>query len=95
MERTKFSLISRNEIKFEYKKMKFVLEEKKQGVYGMGSAVLLHQLDGVTKTFVKTIGWTKTDNHDGEKNKECLLNGIVRFDDCKIPALNYVKSLID
>lgn len=95
MERTKFITISRNEVKFEYKKFKFILEEKKQGIYGLGSAVLLYQLDGVTKTFIKTVGWTKTDNHDSEKTKECILDGIVKFDDCKMASLNYVKSLID
>ena len=90
----KFTPISQNEVKFEYKKIKFVLEEKKVGVYGLGRCVSLYQLDGVQKTWIKGIGWTKTDNHGGP-SKEILLSGIVTMEACKQPALKYVQSLLD
>ena len=90
----KFTTISQNEVKFEYKKVKFILEEKKVGVYGMGRCVILYHLDGVQKTFLKGIGWTKTDNHDGP-DKTILLSGIVTFEACKQPALKYIQSLLD
>ena len=92
--RTVFTTISQNEMKFEYKGKKFILKEQKVGVYGMGRCVSLYELDGVKKEFVKCVGWTQTDNHGGP-SKECILRGIVRPSECQLPALNYVKSLLD
>jgi hypothetical protein len=94
MKAVKFTPISQNEVKFEYKKIKFILAEKSQGVYGIGKAALLYQLDGVKTEFIKTIGWTRTDNHGGP-SKEVMLPGIVTFEACKQPALKYVQSLLD
>ena len=92
--KVQFIQIAPNEVKFEYKDNKFLLREKRAGVFGLGASVYLYQLEGVKKTFIKTIGWTHTDNHGGP-GKECILNGIVKFEDCKQPALKYVQSLLD
>jgi len=89
----KFTMISQNESKFEFKGLKFVLEEKKVGVYGLGRCVSIYQLDGVTKTFVKTVGWTKTDNHGGA-GKECITSVITNFESCKQLALVYLENLL-
>lgn len=92
--RTVFTPISQNEVKFEYKDKKFILQEQKIGVYGAGRAICLYELDGIKREFVKCIGWTKTDNY-GLGGKECVLRGIVTPTECQLPALNYIKSLLD
>jgi hypothetical protein len=89
----KFEQISQNEVKFPFKGMGFLLEEKKVGVYGLGRCVVLYGLDGITKTFVKTIGWTKTDNHGGP-SKECFTSVIMKFDDLKPLAIDYIEKLL-
>lgn len=89
----KFVEISQNEIKFEYKKIKFILEEQKVGVYGMGRCINLHQLDGVQKTFIKCIGWTRTDNHGGP-GIECLTKSFTNMSASKQLALTYIKNLL-
>jgi hypothetical protein len=93
--RTVFTPISQNEVKFEYKDKKFILQEQKVGVYGQGRCVSLYELGGVKKEFVKCIGWTKSDNYDKDGGKECVLRGIVTPIECQLPALTYVKSLLD
>jgi hypothetical protein len=93
MKNVNFITISRNEVKFDYKNHKFLLKERKVGVYGLGYCVNLLQLEGLTKTFVKCIGWTKTDNHGGP-DKDVLLPGIVTFADCKPAALKYIDALL-
>ena len=86
-------MISQNECKFEFKGLKFVLEEKKVGVYGLGRCVVINKLDGVDKTFVKTVGWTKTDNHGGP-SKDCITSVITNFESCKQLALVYLENLL-
>ena len=93
MKRVKFEYISQNEIKFEYKGFKFVLQEQKVGVYGLGRCVSLYQLDGLKKTFIKCIGWTKTDNHGGP-DKTCVAPAITTIDSCKQLALVYIENLL-
>ena len=95
MATVKFTPISPNEVKFTYKDQKFILKEGKVGVYGQGLCVRLYGLDGIKKTFVKCIGWTKSDNYDNGGGKECVLRGIVTPIECQLPALTYVKSLLD
>lgn len=89
-----FKLISQGEYKFTYKKTNFILKEGSVGVYGQGKIYRLYQLDGVQKTFIRAIGWTKKDNYGGEQKKECVLNGIVTAEECQRAALNYVKELL-
>jgi hypothetical protein len=94
MKRVKFESISPNEIKFEHQGHKFLLIEKDRGVYGMGRAVGLHKLDGLTKTYLKEIAWTRKDNHGGENNKDSVLSGIQTMDAIKVAAVKYVDSLL-
>lgn len=94
MKKVNFVSIAPNQIKFEYKGYKFILEEKSQGVYGIGKGVLLYQLDGLDKKFIKSVGNTKSDNHGGPKN-DSILTGLVTIEDCKPAALKYIDNLLD
>jgi hypothetical protein len=93
MKKVKFEYISQNEMKFEYKDMKFILQEQKVGVYGLGRCVSLYQLEGLKKTFVKCIGWTKTDNHGGP-GKDCISLAITTMFNCRQLAVNYIDNLL-
>ncbi len=89
-----FTQIDAKEIRLDYKGMKFLLKENSRGVYGIGSAVQLYQLDGLKKEHIKEIGWTKSDNHGGPSKSESYLSGIVTFEDCKKAAVKYIDSLL-
>jgi hypothetical protein len=93
MKKVKFEYISQNEIKFEHKDMKFILMERKVGVYGLGKCVNLYQLEGLKKSFVKCIGWTQTDNHGGP-SKNCVAPTLTTMDSCKQLALVYIDNLL-
>jgi hypothetical protein len=88
-----FTEISQNEVRFTFKKMNFILEEKKVGVFGLGRCVNLYQLEGVKKSFVKCIGWTKTDNHGGPST-ECMKSTIISFIACRFLAVEYLEKLL-
>jgi hypothetical protein len=88
-----FKQVSQNEVKFTFKGMNFILEEKKVGVYGLGRCVNLYQLEGVSKAFVKTIGWTQTDNHSGP-SIECITSNIISFITCRQLAVDYLEKLL-
>lgn len=92
--KVKFTQISQNEAKFNLKGMGFILEEKKVGVYGLGRCVNLYKLEGLDKKYVKTLGWTKTDNHGGP-SKECYTSNIVSFNDCQNLAVEYLEKLLE
>jgi hypothetical protein len=89
----KFEQISQNESKFTFNGMKFLLEEKKVGFSGLGRCVNIYGLDGITKTFVKCVGWTKTDNHGGP-SKDCITSTITSFENCKGLAVAYLTKLL-
>jgi len=91
---THFKKIGQNEFKFTYGGYKFIISEKRVGVYGLGTCVSLYQLSGFKKEFLKCIGWTKSDNHGGP-SKEVLLPGIVTMEQCKQGAEYYVISLLN
>jgi len=91
---THFKKIGQNEFKFTYGGHKFIISEKRVGVYGLGTCVSLYQLSGFKKEFLKCIGWTKSDNHGGP-SKEVLLPGIVTMEQCKQGAEYYVISLLN
>ena len=90
----KFTQISQNEARFTLQGMGFILEERKVGVYGLGRCVNLYKLEGVTKTYIKTIGWTKSDNHGGP-SKECVTSDIVSFNKCQDLAVDYLEKLLE
>ena len=89
----KFEQISQNECKFTYEGNKFILEEGKVGVYGLGRCVRLYQLNGLKKEFLKCIGWTKTDNHGGP-GKECITSDLIKFETSKLFAVAYIEKLL-
>ena len=89
-----FTRISANEIRLDYKGHKFILLERNQGIYGMGMAVMLQRLEGFDTKHMKVLGWTKGDNHGGEKKSDNLLNGIVTIEQCKVAAIKYIDSLL-
>lgn len=93
MKKVNFISIAPNQIKFEYKGYKFMLEEKSQGVYSIGKSILLYQLDGLDKKYIKCVGNTRSDNHGGPKN-DPILRGIVTVEDCKPAALKYIDDLL-
>lgn len=90
--KVKFIQVDRTEIRFDYKGKKFLLKENKRGVYSAGTAVQLYELQGVTKTHVKEIGWTSTDNYGPDKT--AYLPGIVTMEECKKGAVQYVDSIM-
>jgi hypothetical protein len=89
----KFEQISQNEVKFAHMGHKFLLVEDKVGVYGIGRAVRLYQLDGLKKEFIKCIGWTKSDNHGGP-GKDCITSDIIKFETSKLFAVAYIEKLL-
>lgn len=89
-----FKQISRTEVRFDYRDLKFILKENNRGVYGLGSAVQLYQLNGLESKHIKEIGWTRTDNHSGPA-KSAFLQGIVTIEDCKLAATKYIDSILD
>ena len=90
----KFTQVAQNEVIFDIKKTRFILAEKDQGVYGMGKAILLYQMDGVKKEFIKTVGWIKSDNHDGHLKKDSILKGLVTWENCKTAAVKYLQTIL-
>jgi len=94
-EKVKFEQISRNEVKFIFRDKRFLLLEKDRGVYGLGRGVQLYELDGVNKTHVKEIGWTKSDNHGGANKADSHLPGIQTWDSIKTGAIDYLQKLLD
>ena len=89
-----FKQIDSRETRLDYKGHKFLLIEQNRGVYGMGSAIQLYQLNGLKKEHIKEIGWTKSDNHGGPSKGEAYLEGIVTQQDCKKAAVKYIDSII-
>lgn len=87
-----FIQVDRTEIRFDYKGKKFLLQEKKRGVYSSGAAVQLHELQGMEKIHIKEIGWTKSDNYDPDKG--AFLPGIVTMEECKKGALQYIDLML-
>jgi hypothetical protein len=89
----KFTMISQNECKFEFKGKKFILAEHNVGVFGLGRCVNIYELNEVTKKYVKTVGWTRSDNHGGP-DKDCITSSIITFEACKQLALVYLENLL-
>lgn len=92
--KAKFTQVSTNEVRLDYKDNKFMLVEQNRGVYGMGRAVQLYLMDGFEKKHIKEMGWTKGDNHGGEHKEDSFLKGLVTVDDCKKAALKYIDIIL-
>jgi hypothetical protein len=93
MTQPKFTTVDSSETRLDYKSYKFLLKEQSRGFYGAGKAIQLFQLDGLKKTHIKEIGWTKSDG-TGPKRGEAFLEGIVTPADCKKAAVKYIDSII-
>jgi len=92
---TKFLKISDNEIKFKYKDYTFLLVEQSRGVYSIGKAVQLYQLDGLKKEHIKELAWTKSDNHGTmEKSEAYYKSRLTTLDGCKSIAEDYLAKLL-
>ena len=92
MTQPKFTTVDSSETRLDYKSYKFLLKEQSRGFYGAGKAIQLFQLDGLKKTHIKEIGWTKSDG-TGPRG-EAFLDGIVTLEDCKKAAVKYIDSII-
>lgn len=92
-----FVEISKTETKFEYRGTKFLLAEKSQGVYGMGTAMMLYKLDGVEKKFLRCIGWIYTDGgyHTHQKGEAFLGAGLFTTIQLRGGAIKYIDELLD
>jgi hypothetical protein len=91
----KFNFVTDIECTFSYKKHKFLLQEKRQGVYSGGKAVLLYEVKGFDKNYIKTIGWTMSDGgYDTYKKGEAYYKEIVDFNQCKIGAVEYICKFL-
>jgi len=95
MKQPKFIQISPNEIKFEAKGYTFLLVEQNRGVYSLGRAVQLYQLDGLDKKHIKELAWTRSDNHGGmEKSDAHYKSRLTTLDGCKSIAQEYLEKLL-
>jgi hypothetical protein len=92
MTQPKFTTVDSSETRLDYKSYKFLLKEQSRGFYGAGKAIQLFQLDGLKKTHIKEIGWTKSDG-TGPRG-EAFLDGIVTLEDCKQASVKYIDSII-
>lgn len=88
-----FTQISPNEHLFTHKKEKYLLVEKSRGVYGLGSSVQLYHLNGINRTHVKEIGWTKSDNHGCSGMSSSCIPHITTIEACKTAAVKYLDLL--
>jgi hypothetical protein len=88
----KFTMISQNEYKFEFKGLKFILEEGKIGTYGGCRCIRLHQLNGVKKEFVKCVGWISPDRY--HSRKECITSKDISMEEAKPLAVDYLENLL-
>jgi hypothetical protein len=93
---TRFITISNTEIKIEHRKITFLLVEGDVGVYSMGRCMRLYQMDGLKKTFIRCIGWTKPDGgYETYKKNEAYLPGLVTKEACKQGAIRYINSILN
>jgi len=92
-EKAKFTTVSPNETKIEYKGNKFLLRESSRGVYGSGSSIGLLLLEGFQTKYLKEIGWTKGDNHGSTGKEKACITHITDLSECKVAAVKYIDSL--
>lgn len=92
-----FTQVSPKEIKLEYRDNKFILKEMNQGVYGMGSAVMLYKQDGLERKFLQNIGWTAKDGgYDSHlKGNSFLGKGLFNIEQIKIGAMKFIDAMLD
>lgn len=95
METPEFKQISNNEVTFEYKGRKFLLQENDRGVYGMGRAVQLYLVQDFDKKHIKEMGWTKSDGGYGSyKKSDAYIGGITTMQEIQKEVTNYIDEFI-
>ena len=93
-EAPKFTQVSPSEVRVDYRGIKFLLIERDRGVYGAGRAIQLYQLDGLIKTHIKEIGWTKSDNNGSGGMERACVTHITTWSECKAAAIKYIDSIL-
>ena len=97
MEKAKFTKVSENETRLDYRGHKFMLVEQRRGVYSGGRAIQLYLMEGFDKKHLKELGWTKSDGYyrpgDSDSKSACIQH-ITTLEECKKAALKYIDSVI-
>ena len=89
----KFTQISTNETRIDYKENKFMLVEQNRGVYSAGRAIQLYLMEGFEKKHLKEIGWTKSDGYCKDIKDACITS-LTNLSECKVAAIKYIDSII-
>lgn len=91
-EKPVFTQLSVDEVKINYRGMKFLLIEGDRGFYGAGRAIHLYKLeDNLDKKLMVEVGWTQTDNSHSPSG---LINHFTNWDECKIASIKYIDNLL-
>ena len=90
--KVKFTSVSPNETKMEYKEQKFMLVEQNRGVYSSGRAIQLYLMDGFEKKHLKEIGWTKSDGSCSGMKDACITS-LTDINACKEAAVKYIDAI--
>ncbi len=89
-----FTQVAPNEVKFVYKGITFMLVENRRGVYSLGSAIQLYQMNGMERTHIKEVGWTKSDNHSCSDMEKALIPTFTNMEACKVAAIKYIDQVM-
>jgi hypothetical protein len=96
MEKAKFTKVSENETRLDYKGNKFMLVEQDRGVYSSGRAIQLYLMKGFDKQHIKELGWTKSDGYfrpgDSDSKNSCIPH-ITTLEECKKASLKYIDLI--
>ena len=88
-----FTQVAPNEVKFVYKGITFMLVENSRGVLSMGSAIQLYQMNGMERTHIKEVGWTKSDGSCKDM-EHALINTFTNMEECKVAAVKYIDQVM-
>ncbi len=88
--KAKFTQVDSTNVKMEYKGIKYLLNV---GTYGLGKLISLNLINAdLTTTFLKSIGWTKSDNHS-PKVTSFLPGTSNTWESCKKGAVDYIDLM--
>ena len=95
MKKPNFTSVAPNEVKISYKGFNFLLKENSRGVYGLGRAIQLYQLNGLEKVHIKEVCWTKSDNHSCSGMRDSLIpRQFSNMEGAKVAAIAYIDKMI-
>ena len=89
--KAKFTTITENETRLDYKGNKFMLVEQNRGVYGSGRAIQLYLVEGFDKKHLKEIGWTKSDG--SSSRADACITELTTMSACKEAAVKYIDAI--